>query len=132
MYQGIFCAVIILAAVVGGHCAHAGNRYIGNWSLILPNGGPGWLGITHAEGHLDAGIFWGGGSARPVSSIRVEGNRLVAVVLNGKTIIDNEPLLGCAGGALWSDPMKPGPLYLQGNHGAASFRSIVLTPILKE
>jgi hypothetical protein len=59
-------------------------------------------------------------------------DRHVTVVLNGKKIIDNEPLLGCTGGALWSDPMKPGPLYLQGNHGAASFRNIVLTRILKE
>ncbi|VGO18377.1 3-keto-disaccharide hydrolase [Pontiella sulfatireligans] len=55
--------------------------------------------------------------------------RHVTVVLNGTTIIDNQPLLGCTGGALGSDPMKPGPLYLQGNHGAASFRNIVLTPI---
>ena len=59
-------------------------------------------------------------------------DRHVTVVLNGTTIIDNEPLLGCTGGALWSDPMRPGPLYLQGNHGSASFRNIVLTPILKE
>jgi len=57
-------------------------------------------------------------------------DRHVTVVLNGTTIIDNEPLLGCTGGALSSDPMKPGPLYLQGNHGAASFRNIVLTPIV--
>jgi hypothetical protein len=58
-------------------------------------------------------------------------DRYVTVVLNGKTVIDNQPLLGCTGGALHSDPMKPGPLYLQGNHGAASFRNIVLTPILR-
>ena len=56
-------------------------------------------------------------------------DRHVTVVLNGTTIINNEPLLGCTGGALWSDPMRPGPLYLQGNHGAVSFRNIVLTPI---
>ncbi len=59
-------------------------------------------------------------------------DRHVIVVLNGKTIIDNKPLLGCTGGALWSDPIRPGTLYLQGNHGAASFRNIVLTPILKK
>jgi hypothetical protein len=28
--------------------------------------------------------------------------------------------------------MRPGPLYLQGNHGSASFWTNVLTPILKE
>lgn len=57
-------------------------------------------------------------------------DRHVTVVLNGKTIIDNQPALGCTGGALGSDPMKPGPLYLQGNHGAVSFRNIVLTPVV--
>ncbi len=59
-------------------------------------------------------------------------DRHITVALNGKRIIDNEPLLGCTGGALWSDPLRPGPIYLQGNHGAASFRNIVLTPILNE
>ncbi len=320
---------LMLAAV--GLPAHAENPYVGNWALTLPNGGPGWLGITQEKGDLDAAILWGGGSVKPVNSIKVEGDRLVitrvqverrgankgkkitetitatlsgdnlklvtvkaradgrkfgwaeftgkrtpplpprpdlskvkfgapitlfngrnldgwkltnpkkangwtaedgvlvnkpiqpkgkghvsygnlrtidefedfklkfevnvpeksnsgvylrgiyelqildsygkplsphnmgaiysritpavraekptgqwqafdvtlldrhvTVVLNGKTIIDNEPLLGCTGGALWSDPMRPGPLYLQGNHGAASFRNIMLTPILKE
>jgi hypothetical protein len=57
-------------------------------------------------------------------------DRHLTVVLNGQTIINNEPVLGCTGGALSSDPMNPGPLYLQGNHGAASFRNIVLTPII--
>jgi len=58
-------------------------------------------------------------------------NRHVTVELNGKVIIDNQPLLGCTGGALWSDESKPGPIYLQGDHSAVSYRNIVLTPILK-
>jgi len=58
-------------------------------------------------------------------------DRHVTVVLNGKTIIDNQPLLGCTGGALWSDEFKPGPIYLQGDHSAISYRNIVLTPIIK-
>jgi hypothetical protein len=58
-------------------------------------------------------------------------DRHVTVVLNGKVIIDNQPLLGCTGGALWSDEFKPGPIYLQGDHTAVSYRNIVLTPILK-
>jgi len=330
MNKNIFCAVFILTSVVTSHSAQAGNPYIGHWALTLPNGGPGWLGITQEKGDLDAAILWGGGSVKPVDSVKVEGDRLVitrvdvprrgadkgkritetitatlsgdnlklatiktrpdgrefgraeftgkrtpplppqpdlskvrfgapitlfngrnldgwkltdpgkangwiaedgvlvnkptqlkgeqhvsygnlrtidefddfqlkfevnvpeksnsgvylrgiyelqildsygkplsphnmgaiysritpavsaekpagqwqaldvtlldrhvTVVLNGKTIIDNKALLGCTGGALWSDPLRPGPLYLQGNHGAASFRNIVLTPILK-
>ncbi|MHC4461419.1 MAG: 3-keto-disaccharide hydrolase [Planctomycetota bacterium] len=58
-------------------------------------------------------------------------DRHVTVVLNGKIIIDNEPLLGCTGGALWSDEFRPGPIYLQGDHSAVSYRNIVLTPIIK-
>ncbi len=58
-------------------------------------------------------------------------DRHVTVILNGKTIIDNEPLLGCTGGALWSDEFRPGPIYLQGDHTGVSYRNIVLKPILK-
>ena len=331
MIRSVLLAVVMLTSATVGLCASADNTYIGYWALTLPNGGPGWLGVTQEQGDLDGAILWGGGSVKPVNSIKVEGDRLVitrvqverrgankgkkitetitatlsgddlklvtvkarpdgrkfgraefkgkripplppkpdlskvtygepitlfngknldgwkltnpnnasgwiaqdgvlvnrptqpegerhiaygnlrtieefedfrltfevnvpeksnsgiylrgiyelqildsygkplnphnmgaiysritpsvsaekpagqwqsldvtlldrhvTVVLNDKKIIDNEPLLGCTGGALWSDPMKPGPLYLQGNHGAASFRHIVLTPILKE
>jgi hypothetical protein len=58
-------------------------------------------------------------------------DRHVTVVLNGKTIIDNQPLYGVTGGALTADEFKPGPIYLQGDHGPVSFRNIVLQPILK-
>ncbi|MBN2271263.1 MAG: DUF1080 domain-containing protein [Sedimentisphaerales bacterium] len=331
MKKIILCAVVVLTSAVPGLHAYSEDPYIGHWALTLPNGGPGWLGVTQEKGGLEASILWGGGSVKPVNSIKVQGDRLVitrvqveprgankgkkitetitatlsgddmklitvktrpdgskfaraefsgkrtpplpprpdlskarygkpitlfngknldgweltnpnnangwvvegstlinrptqhegekhiaygnlrttgvfedfnlklevsvpeksnsgiylrgiyelqvldsygkpldshnmgaiysritpsvsaekpagqwqsldvtlldrhvTVVLNGKKIIDNEPLLGCTGGALWSDPMKPGPLYLQGNHGAASFRNIVLTPILEE
>jgi hypothetical protein len=36
-------------------------------------------------------------------------DRHVTVVLNGITIIDNQPVLGVTGGALWSDDSRPGP-----------------------
>ncbi|MBW8038957.1 MAG: DUF1080 domain-containing protein [Planctomycetes bacterium] len=58
-------------------------------------------------------------------------DRHVTVELNGKVIIDNQPLLGCTGGAMWSDEFKPGPIYLQGDHSAIRYRNIVLTPIIK-
>jgi hypothetical protein len=58
-------------------------------------------------------------------------DRHVTVVLNGKKIIDNEPLLGCTGGALWSDEFKPGPIYLQGDHTGVKYRNIILTPVVK-
>lgn len=55
--------------------------------------------------------------------------RHVTVVLNGKTIIDNQPLYGCTGGAMWSDELRPGPIYLQGDHTEVNYRNIILTPI---
>ncbi|UCD50182.1 MAG: DUF1080 domain-containing protein [Phycisphaerales bacterium] len=57
-------------------------------------------------------------------------DRHVTVQLNDQRIIDNQPLLGCTGGALWSDEFRPGPIYLQGDHTGVSYRNIVLTPIL--
>jgi hypothetical protein len=330
MNKNMFGLIVLLALAVTSFSAHADSPYIGYWALTLPTGGPGWLGITQEKGNLEADILLGGGSVKPVDSVKVEGNQLVikraqiqksgadkgkkitetitaklsgdslklviikarpdgtkfdraefsgkripplpakpvlskvkygkgitlfngknldgweltnpknangwvaedgvlvnrptqhkgkkhiaygnlrtiaefedfnlkfevnvpeksnsgiylrgiyelqildsygkplsphnmgaiysritptvsaekpagqwqsmsvtllkrhvTVVLNGKKIIDNKPLLGCTGGALWSDPMRPGPVYLQGNHGAASYRNIVLTPILK-
>ena len=58
-------------------------------------------------------------------------NRHLTVILNGKNIIDNKPVYGPTGGAMHADVMKPGPIYLQGDHGKVSFRNIILTPILK-
>jgi hypothetical protein len=58
-------------------------------------------------------------------------NRHATVILNGKKIIDNKPLLGCTGGALWSDQCKPGPIYLQGDHTNIDYRNIVLRPVVK-
>jgi hypothetical protein len=57
-------------------------------------------------------------------------DRHVTVILNGTTIIDNQPVLGCTGGALWSDESRPGPIYLQGDHGAV-YRKLVLRPVVK-
>jgi hypothetical protein len=58
-------------------------------------------------------------------------DRHLTVILNGKTIIDNQPVLGVTGGALTSDEFKPGPIYLQGDHTGVTYRNIILTPIIK-
>ena len=57
--------------------------------------------------------------------------RLVTVVLNGKTVIDNKEIPGITGGALESREGEPGPLMLQGDHGKVLFRNITLTPASK-
>jgi hypothetical protein len=59
-------------------------------------------------------------------------NRHVTVVLNGERVIDNQPVLGCTGGALWSDVSRPGPIYLQGDHTGCEYRNIVIREVLEE
>jgi hypothetical protein len=58
-------------------------------------------------------------------------DRHVTVVLNGTKTIDNQPLSGCTGGALWADQFRPGPVYLQGDHTGVDYRNMVLRPVVK-
>src|SRR5579859_5002083 len=58
-------------------------------------------------------------------------DRHATVSLNGKRIINNQPVLGCTGGALWSDVSSPGPIYLQGDHTGITYRSLVLRPAIE-
>src|SRR6266446_7972962 len=58
-------------------------------------------------------------------------DRHLTVIHNGKRTIDNQPVLGCTGGALWSDEFRPGPIYLQGDHTSVDYRNIVLRPVVK-
>ena len=58
--------------------------------------------------------------------------RMVTVVQNGQTIIDNKEIPGITGGALDSHEGLPGPIYLQGGEkGRVAFRSIIITPAVK-
>jgi len=57
--------------------------------------------------------------------------RMITVVQNGQTIIDNREIPGITGGALDSHEELPGPIYLQGSEeGRVAFRNIVLTPAM--
>lgn len=58
-------------------------------------------------------------------------DRHLNVILNGKTIIDNQPVFGCTGGAMSSDEFKPGPIYLQGDHTNIDYRNMVLRPVVR-
>jgi len=58
-------------------------------------------------------------------------DRHVTVMLNGKQIIANQPVLGITGGALTADESKPGPIYFQGDHTGAEYRKVVLRPVVK-
>ncbi len=56
-------------------------------------------------------------------------DRHITVVLNGKKVIDNQPVTGCTGGGLSADDTKPGPVFLQGDHTSVQYRNIVLYPV---
>ena len=58
-------------------------------------------------------------------------DRHATVVLNGTKIIDNQPVLGPTGGALWPEVDRPGPIYLQGDHTGIEYRNLVLRPVLE-
>ncbi len=58
-------------------------------------------------------------------------DRHLTVIHNGVKTIDNQPVLGCTGGALWSDEFRPGPIYLQGDHTSVDYRKLVLRPVVK-
>lgn len=54
--------------------------------------------------------------------------RMVTVVRDGKTIIDDKEIDGITGGALNADEGKPGPFYIQGDHtGGLMFRNITVS-----
>jgi hypothetical protein len=57
--------------------------------------------------------------------------RLVTVVVNGKKVIEQQPIPGVTGGALDANESEPGPIMMQGDHGPIEYRNIILTPARK-
>ena len=54
--------------------------------------------------------------------------RRVTVVANGVPVIIDQVIPGITGGALDSEEGKPGPFFLQGDHGPIEYRNIIVTP----
>jgi hypothetical protein len=54
--------------------------------------------------------------------------RMLTLVANGKTVICNQEIPGITGGALDSKEGEPGPVMMQGDHGAIEYRNIRITP----
>lgn len=55
--------------------------------------------------------------------------RMVTLVVNGKTVINNQEIPGITGGALDSNEGEPGPIYIQGDHGPIEYKKITITPV---
>jgi hypothetical protein len=56
--------------------------------------------------------------------------RKITVVLNGVKIVENFEATRPTGGELDRNETEPGPVMLQGDHGAVEFRHVLLRPIL--
>ena len=54
--------------------------------------------------------------------------RMITLAVNGKTVICNQIIPGITGGAIDSNEGEPGPVFIQGDHGAIDFRNILITP----
>lgn len=92
----------------------------------------------HPESHLYGGVY---GFLTPNENATLGPDvwqkfeitlvgRLVTIVANGKEIITRQEIPGITGGALDSDEGEPGPIYIQGDHGAVEFRKIRITPAI--
>ena len=57
-------------------------------------------------------------------------DRHATIVLNGETVIDNQPVVGNTNGSFQADVTRPGPLHLQGDHTSVRYRNIVLYPVI--
>lgn len=53
------------------------NSLVGEWSLTLPSGEPGWLSVARDEEEMKASLLWAVGAARPVDDAKFEGEQLV-------------------------------------------------------
>lgn len=60
--------------------------------------------------------------------ITLIGNR-VTIVANGNSVITDQTIPGITGGAIDSEEDQPGPIMLQGDHGAVEFRSLEIISI---
>jgi hypothetical protein len=101
---------------------------------ILDPGGPGAEPDVGAVGGVYGFLAPSRIAARPAGEwntldVTLVG-RMVTVILNGQTVISDREIPGITGGALDSDEGAPGPLLLQGDHGAVEFRDVVVTPAL--
>lgn len=92
----------------------------------------------HPESHLFGGVY---GFLTPNENAALGPDvwqkfeitlvgRQVTVVANGKEIITRQEIPGITGGALDSHEGEPGPIYIQGDHGAVEFRKIRITPAI--
>jgi Domain of Unknown Function (DUF1080) len=88
----------------------------------------------HGNGALYSRILPSQNASKPPNEwqtfdITLVGNR-VTVELNGARIIDDKEIEGLTAIAIDPSEGEPGPIIIQGDHGAVQFRKLTLTPLL--
>jgi hypothetical protein len=91
---------------------------------------------THSSGALYSRIVPTRNAIKPAGEwqtydIRLVG-REVTIAVNGTTIIDKGFIEGLTAMATDPNEGKPGPISLQGDHGAVEFRHLTITPLEKK
>lgn len=123
-------------------CSFAQQPIEGRWDLTVDQGyriAPSWLEVRHSGHHTLVGHFVGdGGSARPVSKVQVDGNKVYFTIppqwesesndMKFEAILENDKLTGVIttpGGRLWKFTGERAPLLLS-NKVTAWGKPIVL------
>jgi hypothetical protein len=88
---------------------------------------------THGNGALYSRILPTENASKPANEwqtadITIAAN-VVTVILNGKKVIDAKEIDGLTAIAMDPHEAEPGPIVLQGDHGAVEFRKVTLTPL---
>lgn len=88
---------------------------------------------SHGNGALYSRIVPTENASKPANEwqtfdVTLVENR-VTVVVNGKTVIDNKVIDGLTAVAVDPNEGLPGPIIVQGDHGAVEFRKLTLTPL---
>ncbi|MBS1833399.1 MAG: DUF1080 domain-containing protein, partial [Acidobacteria bacterium] len=89
---------------------------------------------THGNGALYSRILPASNASKAPGEwqtydIRLVG-RTVTVILNGVKVIDRKEIVGLTAMAHDADEALPGPISVQGDHGAVEFRKLTVTPLV--
>lgn len=99
-------------------------QILGDYGTLAAEGGNGGLYSVKAptvNASRPAGVW-------QQAEATIRGNR-ITVTLNGVKIHDGVEVTRATGGQLDNDLDKPGPILLQGDHGAVAFRNIRIKPL---
>lgn len=88
--------LLVLLCFAGLESRASENPFLGYWSVHLPGGGTGWLGVSGGDNaKLTAEMLWIGGSVFPLNSAKLENGQLIVTRRreSGQASPDGKPIL---------------------------------------